>query len=115
LTQLHGIACLAGLKSPSPLYGKETAVGGSKNDEHKVVEYNTSHEEGELFEGNGGAPENDSGLESKSKKNMNRHSKSDEKSNTFRFQPLNLCFNSLQCKVLPDFYMNLKTNFYVNI
>jgi len=98
LIELHGIACLAGVKSPSPVYGKERAVGGSKSDEQKAVEDNTSHEEGELFEGNERAPENDSGLESKPKKNMTRHSNSDEKSKRFRFQSLNLCFNYLSCK-----------------
>ena len=91
LAELHGIACLAGVKPPSPVHGKQAAVGGSKNDEHKAVEDSTSHEEGELFEGNGGAAENDSGLESKSKKNMNQNSISDEKSNRFRFHPLKLC------------------------
>lgn len=46
-------ACRAEVKSPSPTLGKAATV----NDVKKSAEDNTSHEEGELFEGNGGAPD----------------------------------------------------------
>ncbi|XP_020256144.1 peptidyl-prolyl cis-trans isomerase CYP63-like isoform X2 [Asparagus officinalis] len=72
------------VKSPSVNFCKEAAVGESKNEEKKAVEYNTSHEEGELSGGNEGAPETDNGLESNSKRIINQHIKSDEKSNLLR-------------------------------
>lgn len=45
------------VKSPSPMFGKTASVRGSKIDGKKAAEDNTSHEEGELFEGNGDAPD----------------------------------------------------------